>query len=74
MELAPWLAFIGIVNSGISVGYYALVLKYMYFANPPEVKAEESSRDPELYVLLVTGIMTVLLGLRLAGYIAALLT
>lgn len=74
MELAPWLAFIGIVNSGISVGYYALVLKYMYFANPPEIKAEESSRDPELYVLLITGIMTVILGLGLAGYLAALLT
>jgi NADH-quinone oxidoreductase subunit N len=73
MELAPWLAFIGIVNSGISVGYYALVLKYMYFANPPEIKAEESSRDPELYVLLITGIMTVILGLGLAGYLAALI-
>ncbi|MGC9019752.1 MAG: NADH-quinone oxidoreductase subunit N [Candidatus Methanodesulfokora sp.] len=73
MEIAPWLAFIGIVNSGISVGYYALVLKYMYFANPPEIKAEESSRDPELYVLLTTGIMTVVLGLGLAGYIAMFL-
>lgn len=73
MELAPWLVLLGIVNSGISVGYYALVIRYMYFANPPN-RTEESLRDPELYVLLITGLLTTLLGLGLVDQLTRLLS
>lgn len=64
IDLAPWLVLIGVINSGISVGYYAQVIRFMYFANPAE-GFKESSRDAELYVLLATGLLTVLLGLGL---------
>ncbi|MEM2219489.1 MAG: hypothetical protein QXU50_05200, partial [Candidatus Korarchaeum sp.] len=73
MDLAPWLALIGIVNSGISVGYYALVIRYMYFANPAS-GAVESTRDPEIYVLLVTGVLTTLLGLGFVDQLVKLLS
>ncbi|MCS7103391.1 MAG: NADH-quinone oxidoreductase subunit N [Candidatus Korarchaeum sp.] len=73
IDLAPWLALIGIVNSGISVGYYALVIRYMYFANPPET-SRESLRDPEFYVLLITGLLTIVLGLGLVDQLVKLLS
>lgn len=73
IDLAPWLALIGVVNSGISVGYYALVIRYMYFANPPE-SARESIRDPELYVLLIAGVLTTVLGLGLVDRLIELLS
>jgi len=74
MEIAPWLALLGVINSGISVGYYALVLRYMYFANPPELRARESSKDTELYVLAIVGILSVVLGLGLVDYLVFLLS
>ncbi len=73
MDLAPWLALIGVVNSGISVGYYALVVRYMYFANPPN-GARESLRDPEFYVLLITGLLTTVLGLGLVDQLVKILS
>ncbi len=74
MDIAPWLALLGVINSGISVGYYALVLRYMYFANPPELEVKESSRDPELYVLAIVGALSVVLGLGLVDYLVLLLS
>jgi NADH-quinone oxidoreductase subunit N len=74
MDIAPWLALLGVINSGISVGYYALVLRYMYFANPPELRARESSKDTELYVLAIVGILSVVLGLGLVDYLVLLLS
>jgi NADH:ubiquinone oxidoreductase subunit 2 (subunit N) len=74
MDIAPWLALLGVINSGISVGYYALVLRYMYFANPPELGARESSNDTELYVLAIVGILSVVLGLGLVDYLVLLLS
>jgi NADH-quinone oxidoreductase subunit N len=74
MDIAPWLALLGVINSGISVGYYALVLRYMYFANPPELRARESSKDAELYVLAIVGILSVVLGLGLVDYLVLLLS
>ena len=74
MDIAPWLALLGVINSGISVGYYALVLRYMYFANPPELRARESSKDTELYVLAIVGILSVVLGLGLVDHLVLLLS
>jgi NADH-quinone oxidoreductase subunit N len=74
MDIAPWLALLGVINSGISVGYYALVLRYMYFANPPELRARESSKDAELYVLAIVGILSVVLGLGLVDHLVLLLS
>ncbi|ACB06906.1 NADH dehydrogenase subunit N [Candidatus Korarchaeum cryptofilum OPF8] len=74
MDIAPWLALLGVINSGISVGYYALVLRYMYFANPPELRAREGSKDAELYVLAIVGILSVVLGLGLVDHLVLLLS
>lgn len=74
MGVAPWLAFLGIVNSGISVGYYALVIRYMFFADPPEVDVKEEGPDLEIYVLAITAVLTVVLGLGLVDSLIALLS
>ncbi len=74
MNVAPWLAFLGIVNSGISVGYYAVVLRYLFFSDPPEVDVQEESPDLEVYVLTVTAVLTVLIGLGLIDTVVSLLS
>ncbi len=74
MNVAPWLAFLGIVNSGISVGYYAQVIRYLFFTDPPEVDVKEEEPDLEVYVLTITAVLTVLLGLGLVDVIIALLS
>ena len=72
IDVAPWLAFLGIVNSGISVGYYALVLRYMYFSEPKEGSETREGDDMEIYVVLTTAILTVLIGLGLAPRLAVI--
>ncbi len=74
MNVAPWLAFLGIVNSGISVGYYAQVIRYLFFADPPEREVREVESDLEVYVLTVTAVLTVLLGLGLVDALVAALS
>ncbi len=74
MNVAPWLAFLGIVNSGISVGYYAQVIRYLFFADPPEREIREVESDLEVYVLTVTAVLTVLLGLGLVDALVAALS
>ncbi len=74
MDVAPWLAFLGIVNSGISVGYYAQVIRYLFFADPPKVDVREEGPDLEIYVLMVTAVLTILLGLGLVNVLIPLLS
>ncbi|HIE22718.1 MAG TPA: NADH-quinone oxidoreductase subunit N [Candidatus Korarchaeota archaeon] len=61
-DLAPWLALAGVLNSGISVGYYAQVIRYIYFRKPVE-EIEEKKADPEVLVAIITALLTIILGL-----------
>jgi NADH-quinone oxidoreductase subunit N len=61
-DLAPWLALAGVLNSGISVGYYAQVIRYLYFRKPVE-EIEEKKADPEVLVAIITALLTIILGL-----------
>ncbi len=71
IDVAPWLTFLGIVNSGISVGYYAMVLRYMYFSEPSDADVKEGD-EMELYVVLTAAVLTVLIGLGIAPKIATI--
>lgn len=63
-DIAPGLALVAIINSGISVGYYAQVLRQMYFPKePPKEAREEAVTDPAVIAVLITAIATVALGL-----------
>ncbi len=73
VNVAPWLTFLGIVNSGISVGYYAIVIRYLFFAEPPELSIEEGN-DPELIVLAITATLGVIIGIGFVGAIASFLS
>ena len=71
VDTAPWLALIGVLNSGISVGYYAQVIRYLYFAGEaPEEAPREELRDPEVCVVVLTALLTLVLGLGLAQPLA----
>ncbi|MCX8191518.1 MAG: proton-conducting transporter membrane subunit, partial [Nitrososphaerales archaeon] len=73
IDIAPWLTFIAIVNSGISVGYYVQVIRYMFFVGS-KVEIVESIKDPEFIVILITTLATIILGLGIAPLIASTLT
>ncbi|HDM92306.1 MAG TPA: NADH-quinone oxidoreductase subunit N [Candidatus Korarchaeota archaeon] len=71
VDTAPWLALIGVLNSGISVGYYAQIIRYLYFAGEaPEDAPREDLKDPALWVVTVTALLTLILGLGLAQPLA----
>ena len=59
-----WLALIGVLNSVVSLYYYARIIKAMYLDDPPE--AAEPIRVPLLYtvVLLMLAIPTLWFGIR----------
>lgn len=74
ITVAPWLAAAGVINSGISAGYYAMVLKQLYFVpGGPERRLEEA-KDPEVIVMLACALLSVAFGLGLAPYLAAAVT
>ncbi|MDK2464807.1 MAG: NADH-quinone oxidoreductase subunit N [Candidatus Korarchaeota archaeon] len=70
VDAAPWLTLIAILNSGISVGYYAQVLRYMFFKEGGGEAPAERASDPEVAVVVLTAILSVVLGLGLAQPIA----
>ncbi len=73
-DAAPWLALAGVLNSGVSVGYYAQVIRYMYFAGGPrEGMPRERVGDPAVLVAAAAAALTVLLGLGPAQLLAGLL-
>ena len=61
-EVAPWLVLAGVLNSGISVGYYAQVIRYLYFKEPLG-EFKEKKADPEVLIALITALLTIFLGL-----------
>lgn len=70
VDVAPWLALIAALNSGVSVAYYAQVIRYMYFVEGGSVEVSEKFRDPEVLVVFITSMLTIVLGLGPALAIA----
>lgn len=58
--IAPWLTFIALMNSGLSVGYYVQVIRYMFFAEGGGVVEERM--EPETLIVLAATVLTVALG------------
>ncbi|MEM2211510.1 MAG: NADH-quinone oxidoreductase subunit N [Nitrososphaerales archaeon] len=73
IDIAPWLTLIAIINSGISVGYYVQVIKSVFFLSS-KAEGVERVKDPELIVIIITTIVTIILGLGIAPFIASTLT
>jgi NADH-quinone oxidoreductase subunit N len=71
LEVAPWLTLVAVVNTGISVGYYGQIIRYIFLTKGNgENTAAESMRDPEVIVVVVTALLTVILGLGVAPLLA----
>ncbi len=62
VNIAPWLTFIALMNSGLSLGYYAQVIRYMFFVDGNE-RVEEKAGGLEVPVLVVAAMLTVVLGI-----------
>lgn len=72
VDTAPWLALIAVLNSGISVGYYAQIIRYMFFKEGGEGRPAERATDPEVIAVLAAAALTVAMGLGLAQPLASL--
>ncbi len=71
----PLLTLIAALNSGISVAYYIVIIKNMYFTqNSTAVQHLERIKDPEVIIMIITSLLTIILGLGIAPYIAAYTT
>jgi proton-translocating NADH-quinone oxidoreductase chain N len=70
LEIAPWLTLIAIINTGISVGYYGQILRYMFLARKSgdgEVVITETV-NPQLITVVVCATLTVVLGLVIGPF------
>jgi NADH-quinone oxidoreductase subunit N len=70
IPVAPWLTLIAVLNSGISIVYYIQVIRYMFFIKGQQ-NIVEKYKDPEVLVLIITMLVTIMLGLGLAPTIAS---
>ena len=71
----PALALIAFANSAISVGYYAQVIKQLYFParENPSIPYEKLPA-PETVAVIITALATIILGLGTATIIAKMIT
>lgn len=76
IQIAPWLTFIAIANTGISVGYYGQIIRSIFSVNPQNGNTDikERLRDLEIIAVLIAVALTIILGLGLAPVIAHALT
>ncbi|NIN51898.1 MAG: hypothetical protein GTN80_01920 [Nitrososphaeria archaeon] len=72
VDIAPWLTLIAILNSGVSIGYYAQIIRYAYFGDSRK-DVKEDIHDVESFVVLVTAVLTVIVGLGPAILVAPIL-
>ncbi len=76
IEVAPWLTLIAIINTGISVGYYGQIIRYVFLTRGRDENhgLTEKIRDPEMIVVLTSAVLTIILGLGLATFLGSILT
>lgn len=67
----PLLALIAALNSGISVAYYIMIIKNMYFVQSKTMQNLEKIKDSEVIVIIIASLLTVLLGLGIAPYLVS---
>ncbi|HUL44915.1 MAG TPA: NADH-quinone oxidoreductase subunit N [Bacteroidota bacterium] len=58
-----WLAIVGVLNSVVSLYYYARILKQMFLSGPPADLTPVRFSTPQIVLLLALAIPTILLGL-----------
>jgi NADH-quinone oxidoreductase subunit N len=72
IAVAPWLALIAIINSGISLGYYIQPIRYMFFGEGAK-PAEEKLREPDAAIVVLVALLIIAAGFllpSLAPYLA----
>lgn len=62
VEVAPVLLAVGLVNSVIAVAYSAIAIKYMFFSAGPTERLEKVT-DPEVVIMILLTVLSVVLGL-----------
>jgi len=76
IEIAPWLTLIAIANTGLSIGYYGQVIRYILSTKTPDQTTEttaEKLSNPSMIAVLKATVLTIVLGLGIAPIMASLL-
>lgn len=60
---APWLALIALLNTVVSIAYYARIIRAVYFDRPEEKPGGVVQHREQVAVLLITAVLSVLLAL-----------
>lgn len=75
IEIAPWLTLIAIANTGLSLGYYGQIIRWIFLTRGTgqENEALEKVKDPEVATVILATLLTVVLGLGPALLFASML-
>jgi NADH:ubiquinone oxidoreductase subunit 2 (subunit N) len=75
VQVAPWLTLIAIANTGLSVGYYGQIIRYIFSTSgtSESMVSAERLRDPEVIAVVIATVLTLVLGLGIAPSIASML-
>jgi len=76
IQMAPWLTLIAIANTGLSIGYYGQIIRHILSTAKPNESTENATEklaDPTIIAVILTTIITVILGLGIAPIAASLL-
>lgn len=75
VRVAPWLTLVAIANTGLSVGYYGQIIRYIFSTSgtSESTMSAERLRDPEVIAVVLATVLTLVLGLGLAPSIASML-
>jgi len=76
IEIAPWLTLIAIANTGLSLGYYGQIIRYIFSTEETieSTEAAEKVSDPETITVILAAVLTIILGLGIAPLLASMLT
>jgi len=75
VQFAPWLTLVAILNTGISIGYYGQIIRYMFLTKGESTSPEPTEKigDPQVLVVLLCAVLTILLGLVLGPIFGSIL-
>jgi NADH:ubiquinone oxidoreductase subunit 2 (subunit N) len=75
LEVAPWLSWIAILNTAISIGFYGQIIRHLILKRRREEvdKVIEETRNPQLFVVVSCAVLTLILGLVLGPIFSSII-
>lgn len=75
LEVAPWLSWVAILNTGISIGFYGQIIRHLILKRRKSKvgKVIEETRNPQLLVVVSCAVLTLILGLVLGPIFSSII-